>query len=205
MPKSTPVWVQRLSADLRRRLEVAEAGARQDRYRVHAEQALDLVAVLASRMHFDDALDHYTRIMDLDTEDAEIVRTRALVMLGNASVETGLPEKELAPRWKLEWRYATPLGAVRFVRRQLRRSAEEDLLSELSVARAEEMIIVTHVRHALQFAHLLDEHVPPPRSVSYYLDRLEIPAARSHSVYQRALAELAEIHLPRLMRPPADD
>jgi hypothetical protein len=201
MPKALPVWFQRLPADLRRRLEFAEAAAREDRYRVHTGQALDMVAVLSSRMHFDEAIEHYTSIMDLESADSEVIRNQALVTLGDSSLEREEPQ----PRWQLDWRYATPLGAVRFVRRHLRRSAEEDLISELSAARAEEAIILVHVRHALHFATLLDEHAPPTRSVAFYLDRMVVPPARAHSVYQRALAELAELHLLRLMRPEPPD
>lgn len=199
MPPRTPVWLQRLPTELRRRLELAEAAAREDRYETHAAQAIDLVAVLASRMPFDDAIDHYTEIMRLDAEDAEVVRTRALVLLSEAGRGEELARERYRSTWKLDWRYATPLGAVRFVRRHLRRSAEEDLWSELAAARAEEAIILTHIRHALHFIQLLEEHAPPPRSVAHYLDRMDVPTARAHSVYQRSLAQVSESQLGRLL------
>jgi hypothetical protein len=200
MPAHNPVWFQRLPSDLRRRIEVAEAAAQEARYRVHAEQALDLVAVLAPRMPFDDAVDHYLKIMDLDDEDSEIVRTRALASIGEADQNRELARERHRTGWGLDWRYATPLGAVRFVRRQLRRSAEEDLWSELAAARAEEALVRMHVRHALIFDELLGDQSSPPDSVAYYLDRLDVPATRAHNVYQRALAQLAETNLPRLGR-----
>ncbi|CAN5634772.1 hypothetical protein BH23GEM3_BH23GEM3_13510 [soil metagenome] len=193
-----PVWLQRLPGDLRLRLEVAEAAAREARSQTHAHQALDLVAVLAPRMPFDDAVDRYVELMSLGGDEAEAVRTRALATLGESDLTRELARERHRTGWGLDWRYATPLGAVRFVRRQLRRSAEEDLWTELAAARAEEALVLTHVKHALVFAHLLDHHAPPPRSVTHYLNRLEVPTSRWYAVYQRALAELADILLPRL-------
>jgi hypothetical protein len=204
MPSLNPVWFQRLPTDLRRHVEVAEAAAREGRVRVHAEQAVDLVAVLAPRMPFDEAIDHYIQIMDLGDEDSEVVRTRALVSLGEADLKRELSHERTRTGWAIDWRYATPLGAVRFVRRQLRRSAEEDLWSELAAARAEEALIREHVRHALVFVDILEEHLPPTQGVSVYLDRLEVPSARAHSVYQRTLAQVAERRLPRLTRRAAE-
>lgn len=197
MPSHIPLFLQRLSSELQRRLELAEAGAREARRETHALQALDLVALLENRMPFDDAVGRYLELMDLGSEESEIVRTRALVLLGARITPSDLTRERDRSGWNLDWRYATPLGAVRFLRRHLRRNAEEDLWMEFAAARAEEALIVTHVKHARIFVRLLDGEVPPPRSVSIYLDRLEVPAARARSVYQRTLAQLAERYLPR--------
>lgn len=201
MPAHIPLWIQRLPADLRRRLELAEATAREARSEVHAQQALDLVAVLAPRMPFDEAVDRYIEIMGLSGDEEEIVRTRTLVSLSDSHVGARLARERHRTGLGLNWRHATPLGAVRFVRRQIRRSSEEELWMELAAARAEEALILSHVRHALHFAELLDEEAAPPRSIAFYLDRLEVTAARAHGVYQRALARVAQTHLPRLLGP----
>jgi hypothetical protein len=193
-----PLWIQRLPADVRRRLELAEAAAREARLNTHAEQALNLVAVLAPRMPFDEAVERYIDVMGLLGEDAETVQTRALVTLGDAQLGEDLARDRHRTGWGLNWRYATPLGAVRFVRRQLRRTAEEDLWLELSAARAEEALLRTHIKHALIFVQILEEQAPPTRAVSLYLDQLDVSAARSRTVYQRALARVAENELPRL-------
>jgi hypothetical protein len=204
MPPHLPLWFQGLPGDLRRRLELAEATAWEARSATHAAQAVDLVAVLAPRMPFDEAVDRYVEIMSLGGDEAEIVRTRALATLGESEVAADLARERHRTGWGLDWRYATPLGAVRFVRRQMRRNAEEDLWMELAAAQAEEALILTHIKHALVFAELLGDEAPPPRSVSLYLERLAVPAARARSVYQRALAKLAETHLPRGGAPDSD-
>lgn len=199
MQPSLPLWFQRLPSDLRRRLELAEAAAIEARLETHAQQALTLVAVLAPRMPFDEAVERYIDMMGLTGDEAEIVHNRALVSLSDSEIGTQLARERHRTGWGLDWRYATPLGAIRFVRRQLRRNAEEDLWMELSAARAEEAVIRTHIRHALHFVEILGEYAPPPRSISLYLDQLEVPASRSRAVYQRALARVADKELPRLM------
>lgn len=200
MQPQLPVWTQRLSADVRRRLELAAAAAVEARLETHAQQALHLVAVLAPRMPFDEAVDRYIEVMGLAGEDAEVIRNRTLVALGEAGVEADLSRERHRTGWGLNWRYATPLGAVRFVRRKMRRNAEEDLWLELSAARAEEAVLRTHIRHALNFVEIMGEFAPPPRSVSLYLDQLEVPAARARAIYQRTLARIADTELPRLQQ-----
>ena len=199
MQPHMPIWTQRLPADIRRRLELAVAAAMEARSETHARQALNVVGVLAPRMPFDEAVERYIDIMSLAGEEAETVRNRALVALSDTGLAEDLSRERHRTGWGLDWRYATPLGAVRFVRRQLRRNAEEDLWLELSAARAEEAIARTHIRHALIFVEMLGEIAPPTRAVSLYLDQLEVPSMRARSVYQRALARVAEKELPRLL------
>jgi hypothetical protein len=198
MPPSLPILLQRLSPEVHRQLELAIAAASEARLDAHAREAVNVVAVLASRMSFDQAVERYIDIMGLGGDEAAIVQNRALVLLGQSGAAGELATRELRPSTRLDWRYATPLGAVRFVRRQLRRNAEEDLWMELSAARAEEALIRTHVKHALIFVRILDDHVPPTRAVAIYLDQLGVPSARSRAVYQRTLARIAAAELPRL-------
>jgi hypothetical protein len=198
MQPQLPLWFQRLPSEVRRRLELAEATAVEARRDTHAEQALNLVAVLSSRMPFDEAVARYIDIMGLGGDEAELVHSRALVALGDSQLGGDLARERHRTGWGLDWRYATPLGAVRFVRRRLRRNAEEDLWLELSAARAEEALVRTHIRHALTFVEIMGDYAPPPRSVAVYLDQLEVPAARARSVYQRALARVADAELARV-------
>jgi len=204
MPSPNPLWLQRLPGDVRRRLELAEARAREVIAETHAAQALELVAILAPRMPFDEALDRYVEIMELTGEEEEIVRNRALSDLSDPQTGADLA-RERHRGWGFDWRYATPIGALRFIRRQIRRSAEEDLWMELFAARTWEALIRAHFKHALQFVEILEDHAPPTQGVSLYIGLLDIPSARAASVYQRVLARLAEQLLPRLLREAAAD
>jgi len=197
MPPTFPIWLQRLSPEIRRHIELAIAAASEARLDTHAQEAINLVAVLAPRMTFDQAVERYLDIMGLSGDEAQIVQTRTLVLLGQTGVAEELARERPASN-RLNWRYATPLGAVRFVRRRLRRNAEEDLWMELSAARAEEALIRTHIKHALVIIEILEDQFPPTRAVALYLEQLAVPSARARSVYQRALARVAAAELPRL-------
>jgi len=211
MQPHMPIWTQRLPGDVRRRLELAVAAALEARSDTHAQQALNVVAVLSSRMPFDEAVERYIDIMSLAGDEAETVRNRSLVALSDTGLVEDLSRERHRTGWGLNWRYATPLGAVRYVRRKIRRNAEEDLWLELSAARAEEAVVRTHIKHAMIFVEMLGEIAPPTRAVSLYLDQLEVPSTRARSIYQRVLARVADQELPRLPvgqqeapAPPAD-
>jgi hypothetical protein len=204
MASANPIWLTRLPADLRRRLDLAEATAREARTESHANQALDLVAILAPRMPFDEAVERYLEILALDGEEAEMVHTRALKLLSEREIPSELA-RERRRGTGFRWQYVTPVGAFRYIRRQRRRSAEEELWMELAAARAEEALARTHVQHALVFVNLLEAEADPSRAVSLYLDRMNEPESRTRGVYQRALAELAETLLPRLLAYAGDD
>lgn len=197
MPSPVSLWHQRLPEEIDRKLERAEAFAREDMVETHAELASDLVGILAPRMPFDEAIDRYLESMGLEAEDAEAVGSRAVAMLDEREIREDLA-REGTRGWGFDWRYATPLGALRFIQRQRKRSAEEQLWLELAAARAEERIADAHARHAQVFVDVLEEEVDPTRAVELYVERLNLPETRARIVYQRVLARLAESLLPRL-------
>ncbi|HEU4454122.1 MAG TPA: hypothetical protein VFR81_13725 [Longimicrobium sp.] len=197
MASPVSLWTQRLPEDVERRLEIAEATAREDMVETHARLACDLVDILAPRMPFDDAIERYLESMNLEGEDAEAVGTRAVTLIGAKELSDDIA-REGHRGWGFDWRYATPLGALRLIQRHRKRSAEEQLWLELAAARAEEKLADEHVRHAFVFLDILDEHVDPTTAVELYVERLRLPEIRARLVYQRVLAQLAESHLPRL-------
>src|SRR5215213_2099352 len=197
MPSPVSLWHQRLPEEIDRKLERAEALAREDMVETHAELASDLVGILATRMPFDEAIDRYLESMGLEGDDAEAVGSRAVAVLDEREIREDLA-REGTRGWGFDWRYATPLGALRFIQRQRKRSAEEQLWLELAAARAEERIADAHARHAQGFVDVLEDEVDPTRAVELYVERLNLPETRARIVYQRVLARLAESLLPRL-------
>jgi hypothetical protein len=197
MPSPVLLWQQRLPEEVNRRLEHAEAFAREALVEAHAQLASELVGVLAPRMPFDEAIDRYLESMGLEGEDAEAVGTRAVAVMDEHEIRDDLA-REGTRGWGFDWRYATPLGALRFIQRQRKRSAEEQLWLELAAARAEERIADVHAHHAQQFVDILEEQVDPSGAVELYVERLNVPDIRSRIVYQRVLARLAASMLPRL-------
>jgi hypothetical protein len=197
MPSSVTMWFSGLSPELTRRLERAEALAREELVETHARLAVDLIGILAPRMPFDEAIDRYIESMALEGDDAEMVGTRAVALMDDEDVQEDLA-REGTRGWKFNWRYATPLGALRYIRRQRKRNEEEELWMELAAARAEQVLAEVHEKHAASFVALLDDEVDPTRAVELYVDRLELSEFRGRLVYQRVMARLAERMLPRL-------
>jgi hypothetical protein len=204
MPSPVSLWHQRLPEEVDSRLERAEALARESLIETHAELASDLVGILAPRMPFDEAIDRYLESMGLEGEDAEAVGSRAVAMLDAREIQEDLA-REGTRGWGFDWRYATPLGALRFIQRQRKRSAEENLWLELAAARAEERIADAHAEHAQAFVDILEEEVDPARAVELYVERLNLPEIRARIVYQRVLARIASEHLPRLDEEPTEE
>lgn len=199
MARIVPPWLERMPAELARRLERAEAHAREALVEVHADLALDLVAILAPRMPFDQAIERYLESMGLSGDEAEAVGTRAVALMDEREVNETLA-REGHRGWGWDWRYATPLGLLRYIDRHQKRSDEEELWLELAAARAEERLGEAHVGFAMEFVRLMEEarHADPSRSVAHYADRLDLPERRAWVVYQRTMARIAEQRLPRL-------
>lgn len=197
---ASPVsFLQRMPPELSRKLERAEALARESLTDVHADLATDLVGILAPRMPFDEAIERYLETMGLEGEEKEAVGTRAVAILDEGELQEDMA-REGTRGWGWDWRYATPLGVLRYIGRVQKRSNEEELWLELAAARAEERLVDEHAHFAMQFVELMDEHdhADPTRAVAHYLERLDVPDLRARIVYQRVLARLAEEKLPRL-------
>jgi hypothetical protein len=197
---ASPVsFLQRMPPELSRRLERAEALAREALMDTHAELATDLVGILAPRMPFDEAIERYLETMQLEGEEKEAIGTRAVAILDETELQEDMA-REGTRGWGWDWRYATPLGVLRYIGRVQKRSNEEELWLELAAARAEEKLVEAHVRFAMEFVELMHEHqhADPTRAVAHYLERLDVPELRARMVYQRVMARLAEDLLPRL-------
>lgn len=197
---ASPVsFLQRIPPELERKLERAEALAREHLINTHAGLATDLVGILAPRMPFDQAIERYLETMDLEGEEKEVIGTRAVALLDDADLQEDMA-REGTRGWGWNWRYATPIGVLRYIGRVQKRSSEEELWLELAAARAEEALVEAHVEYASAFVELMDEHdhADPTRAVAHYLERLDVPELRARMVYQRVMARLAEDLLPRL-------
>jgi hypothetical protein len=181
----------------------------------HTRQALEFVALFDERLTFEDALLRYLKEMDLTETIASAIRTRVLIAL-----EDGLPagqpqihlhqEGEERPADEPEddegWRRFRPDVMMRGVRERAKRTEEIERFIELALARAEESVIHTHIDNAITFAALLDDHTSLGRAVQTYLGSIQLSGGRSQSVFQRTMAQLAEVHLPKSPhhKPPSD-
>jgi hypothetical protein len=98
------IFKRKLEPAAERRLRLAQARADEAIVRVHVDNALMFVDVLAEDMSFDRAIDTYVREMAIPEPLASTVATRTLVVLGNELVpyrRRALEAEEERPRLRL--------------------------------------------------------------------------------------------------------
>jgi hypothetical protein len=195
---------RRLGESMRRKLEVASAMAWEALVDTHAEQAAHFVSHVAGYLPLEDALPRYLSEIDSGPTMAAAIRTRVLLQFEPAPAdeddsqalqlpEPSTPEHDPAESWSL---LRQPQRMVRGVRERQRRNDEFERITLLSLARAEERVIETHVENAIGFVALLGEELPLDRCVQQYLGAVGLAGGRAQSVFQRTMARLADVHLP---------
>ncbi len=205
---------RRLPDAMRRRVEVASAMAWEALVESHTAHALDFIGLMEGRLSMPDALNRYLREMGVIEPMATAVRTKVLVALEDAEAagervllheaEGAAGQAEVRPAEPREdtgterWRRFTPGALVSGVRERQREKDETDRLVMLALARSEEDIIQTHVDNAITFAALLDSAIGPDGAVQEYIGEVGLGGPRAQAVFQRTMAKLADVHLPRL-------
>ena len=196
-----------LSEPLRRRVELAIAVAQERLLSTHVNHALGLIQLVGEQVPFENALNIYTRMLRLSDDEARVITTRALAILGERAAET-----EEWPEFASD--AATPAPAngetarrkfMNTFRARLRGRVKEDLrrFVELAAARTEIAILDTHVDNALNFVELLDKEQTFNESVELYLEALEVRESIAEVAYYMALTRLSENFLPK--KPGAPD
>jgi hypothetical protein len=195
--RSQEVFSNGLSKSARKRVELAVAVAQEKLLSDHVDHALDLVALVNEDVSFSDALQIYTRLMRLDEDQAQNVRTRALAILGKKAEEVGeWPEEEpLEPDDDEEERSWFGQLTTRL------RGRENEALRrriELIAARTEVALMHTHVDNALHFVRFLqeDEEIGEQKAVELYLDALDVRESIAEVTYYLTLARIADDILP---------
>src|SRR5690606_38777041 len=194
MPAPGPRTPRRLPETVRRRLEVASATAWEALVEAHTSHALQLIALLADRLPFDDAVARYLREMEVSETMAAAVRNRVLVALEHAerpddsrpSLQLFAADDEHEPAGEADagdaaegWRRFRPDILMRGLKERHRRHDETEGWIRLAIARAEEGIISTHVNNAITFAALLERHMPLERAVEEYNSALRLTGPRA--------------------------
>lgn len=218
MAGNAPRSSRRLADPMRRRLEVATAMAWEALVDAHAEQALEFLTLLDGRLDMQDALSRYLREMGIIEPMSTSVRTKVLVALENAEsahMPLQLHEAEAAAGAAADadgvgeeeedegegWRRFTPGALVSGVRERQRSRDETERIIMLATARAEEEVIGTHVDNAITFAALLDASVGLDRAVQEYIQTVGLGGPRAQAIFQRTMARLADVHLPKPRHP----
>lgn len=205
MPAPNPRLPRNLPESVRRRVEVATAMAWEALVETHTRQAIDFVRLFEDRMELEHALIRYLREMDLSETIASAIRSRVLIEYEAEPEPTAVQLQLHADDADVDeaeddegWRRFMPDAVMRDLRQRQRRNEETDMLLELSLARAEEETIRTHIDNAITFVALLDGYTTMGRAVKYYLAAISLAGGRAQAVFQRTMARLAEVHLPGL-------
>jgi hypothetical protein len=197
-----PLKFKRTPEPVRRRLETAAAAAWEAVVDAHARHAALFARLAAHRLPVDQAVDRYLSESDLREPMASAVRARVLLRLEAAPASPAEAQAAAGDRPKAD----KPGGLKRFrpdvlARGIARKVREHDAFEEsvrLAIARAEEAVLQAHIDNAVEFSGILGGHLGLDEAVEDYIDLMRITGGRAQSVFQRAMARLADIHLPDL-------
>lgn len=187
---------------MRRRVELAIAVAQERLLSTHVDHALRLIQLIGEQVPFENALGIYTRMLRLSDDEARVITTRALAILGEQVADTAdwneLPAEASEP----EDEEVSPRTFLRNMRQRMRGRVKDDLRRwvELSAARTEVAILDTHVENALNFVELLEKEQPAGEALELYLDALEVRESIAEVAYYIALGRIADEELPELHR-----
>jgi len=201
-----PFTANDLPEALRRRLDLAVAVAQERLLTTHVDHALRLIQLVGDQVPFENALDIYTRMLRLSDDEARVITTRALAILGEQAAESSewpdlVAEERESPDTERR-------SFMKGMRERLRGRVKEDLRRyvELSAATTEVAILETHVQNALNFVELLKDEQPLGEAVEMYLEALEVRDSVGEVTYYITLSRLADEFLPnRDSRPRTPD
>lgn len=194
-----------LSDSMRRRVELAIAVAQERLLSTHVDHALRLIQLVGDQVPLENALGIYTRLLRLSDDEARVITTRALAIIGEQTRdESDMPEPLTLEPPEPEEVETTGRSFLRNMRQRLRGRVKDDLRRwvELAAARTEVALLNTHVENACNFVELLEKEQAPTEAVELYLDALEVRESVAEVTYYLALARIAEEELPDAGRGP---
>ena len=203
-PVKPTFHAKNLSDPLRRRIELAIAVAQERLLATHVEHALRLLDLVGDYVPFDHALPIYTRLLRLSEDEARVITTRALAILGERAAG-GDPWPELeADSGEMESDDGRgPLSFIHQVRQRVRGRVNEELRRwiEVSAAATEVAVLVTHVDNAINFVDVLEKEMPFSEAIELYLDALGVRDSIAEVTYYTATAKLKDRILPAKKQP----
>ena len=188
-----------MSEATRRRIELAIAVAQERLLSTHVDHALRLIQLVGEHVPFENALGIYTRLLRLSDDEARVITTRALAILGEQTRDApDHSEAVMQARETDAGENDSSRSFLRNMRQRLRGRVKDDLRRwvELSAARTEVAVLDTHVENAVNFVDLLEQEMGSAEAVDVYLDALEVRESVAEVTYYLVLARIAEDELP---------
>jgi hypothetical protein len=191
-----------VSEPTRRRVELAIAVAQERLLSTHVDHALRLIQLVGDQVPFENALGIYVRLLRLSDDEARVITTRALAILGEQVVDSSAAPWPETPEPAESEEDGTRRSFLRNMRLRLRGRVKDDLRRwvELSAARTEVAILNAHVDNALNFVDLLEKDQPATEAVEMYLDALEVRESVGEVTYYITLSRIADRELPEVPR-----
>ncbi|HEU4762755.1 MAG TPA: hypothetical protein VFS74_10590 [Gemmatimonadales bacterium] len=180
---------RRVPETVRVDFDVVIARAWQALAQTHEEAAVTFVRRLSPRIGTDAALQRYFREVAVPLEMREAVRTGALLAL------TPEERRRAGDDGVESWNFMRPDQLVGAVRRRSRFVEETTLALRLAAAAADELVTITHVRMALETAHVMSAALPVDEAVMHYIRAFDLSNTMAQVVFQRAMARLADLDI----------
>jgi len=204
MAQIGPLRFKRTPEPVRRQIEMAAAAAWESVVDAHAGHAARFVGLTSHRLAFDQAVDRYLSEMDVRDPTASAVRSRVLIRLeqespppDGAGREEGAGETDAEPDASIGGlKRFRPDIVAKGIARKVRENEAFDEWVRLAIARAEEGVLLAHIDNAAAFTGILHGHMGLDEAIEDYIDLMRLTGGRAQSVYQRAMAKLADLHLP---------
>jgi hypothetical protein len=197
-----PFKFKRIPEPVRRQVERAAAASWEAVVDAHAEHAARFVALMSQRLASDQAVDRYLSEMDVRDPMASAIRSRVLIRLEDLPVETidhDAGDDDSASAGGLK-RFR-PDVVAKGIARKVRETEAVDEWVRLAIARAEEGVLLAHIKNAIELTTVLAGHLALDEAVEDYIDLMRLTGGRAQSVYQRTMARLADLHLPPVGTP----
>ncbi len=188
---------RRVPETVRVDFDVVIARAWQALAQTHEEAAVTFVRRLSPRIGTDAALQRYFREVAVPLEMREAVRTGALLAL------TPEERRRAGDEGVESWNFMRPDQLVGAVRRRSRFVEETTLALRLAAAAADELVTITHVRMALETAHVMSAALPVDEAVMHYIRAFDLSNTMAQVVFQRAMARLADLDIQVTSEMPA--
>jgi hypothetical protein len=183
--------------ELRPKLHVAYAAARDALVDTHQVQAVRFTEEFSRRMPPLEALDLYFQVVPVPQPMVESILSRALVTLDFER----LPKVEAQPSLLLAIKHLRLDTTLSLFRRRRQHGETTLQLARLAAARASDAVLDTHVLNAARIAEILHHVVWVDDAVSHYIHTFHLPLATAYMVFQRTRAMMADRNIRELMEP----
>lgn len=186
----------KLTPAKQRELQVVAAVAREAVLQLHLTRALKLIDLASSRVSVVRMLNIYTRMLNLNAADAEVLANKVLAAVGQRTRKGQPPSVFVEGEDENVGELRSFVGVVRD---RLKGRVLHDLRRwvQLHTGSTQAALIDLHVRHALRFVQELNDTATINEALDIYVEMVGVPPNMTDALYIYTLDRLAADELPR--------